>query len=575
MDPIMKATLYPPRTATYPASRSVCTTQDAARSTEDSVRFLGRYSPSQGEIAFLKQALTGWPQYADITGPEFLAGDSDQLGKTELLQAFLQTLPDTAPSHELVKTLALTKARVLNIYAIYLNRTVCTPQSLEHESRQFLKTMKEQVDDMKQVFSSRFDFDQAELSLLQSLIAHTAPALFAMNYPDAAMHSAQVAKLALYKAAEENADKQTLLQAAMVGWLHDPKLSSDISFNNLATHPVVASAIADSVLNLPSLKKELQSYFTAIGQARRLSGFTRGIVDALSINNDSKWVTTNVILPNLLKEIESRFGSDMAQELEHITLHRLESPGKGKKPQALPEPLIGALHDIRLETGLIGIRKSTLQDIAGTVSLDVLAGIMNGTITDHALVSKLHEALKARNGFIQCKVDALSMFSHHSEVIPSGATAALALVNADPLLLSPHKILQSVKPDVQFSESVTSFVRSFADNIRYLPKQSQAQAQPWQRAIYLALLKTADALTGGKQLEAFMRKNQSVTIGKQIERLQQQLIDPAIWGEYATLNGSAPLFQEGVSQIETDYLNMARLFRKASIQNDGSVKSLQ
>lgn len=522
------------------------------------------------ELPLIKQALSGWPDCPDIAGPSFFFPEDVREQATREFQRFLAGPKKAKPPEYVVKALSRTRARILNLYALALNRPLCKPEALEQEARAFLEVVKCQADDMKGVFP-RFGLGAADLKLLQSLMAHTAPTLYAMGFPDAAAHAAQVSKLCLYKVADHTGNRQDLLQAAMVGWMHDPKLSGDLSAVNLATHPLVASGLAATVFELPSFQADCRGYFRAINQPKRQISFQRGIVDALSINNDSRWVTDNMILPNLLPGIEAQIGPGMAGQARQSVLERLGNPGLGKKAKPVAAPLASALRTIGVETGLIGIRTNVLPE---TLSLKDLDSVLEGKITNSVRIQGLRQALKSADAFVPVKVSGLSLLSHHEEVIPSGRKAALALINSDPLLLSPHKVLQASKPDESLLSGITSFVNSFNHNIQDLPKVSQAEAKAWQRAVYVALLEAADKLAGQDMVKPFLEESRSMDIPDQLDRLRSLLINPATWQRVGAIQASDPRFQECVRRIESRYLRMTRLFRDANMRHDGSVSNL-
>jgi hypothetical protein len=165
------------------------------------------------------------------------------------------------------------------------------------------------------------------------------------------------------------------------------------------------------------------------------------------------------------------------------------------------------------------------------------------------------------------------MFSHHSEVAPAGRIAALALVNADPLLLSPHKVVAATPRTVPWVNILTSFGNSFMDNINDLPMQNQIAARPWQRAVLVSVLNTADLLAG-RERGVLARQAADRDILSEIKNMKQLISDPATWGETAQLKEGdadfATRYTQAFEALEGEYQRMVKQFRQAAFKNDSS-----
>jgi hypothetical protein len=556
------------QTGTEPLDRFVRSDRQTVAMPTNAVRFSGRYTPKEDEMAWIKQGLMGYPAWSSgIMGPNYFPEK-----KTE--NALLVLMTDDKPiSPEVVENIARSKTRVMNTFALYNNKPIRPVSDYLAEAGNFAQQIKEEANDIKGVFKSQLRFDDAGIAVLHAFMAKTAPILFNMDFPDAMRHASQVTKLAAFKAAAMGAGRSELLQAAMVGWLHDPKFRGDLSRDNLATHPVVASAIADAIFADATFKKRLSTYLKSQQPAKTFKPFATGVVEALSINNDSRFVNQNVIIKRLISTFEDTYGPEIARRLEELATERLDSPSRGETPQPLPQDIIGALRNIRLETGIIGVRKQALVSPEMRFNSDLVAAVIDGKITDPQLVTDLHRKLKDNNGFIQCNVDALTMFSHHSEVAPAGRIAALALVNADPLLLSPHKVVAATPRTVPWVNILTSFGNSFMDNINDLPMQNQIAARPWQRAVLVSVLNTADLLAG-RERGILARQAADRDILSEIKNMKQLISDPATWGETAQLKEGdtdfATRYTQAFEALEGEYQRMVKQFRQAAFKNDSS-----
>jgi hypothetical protein len=92
------------------------------------------------------------------------------------------------------------------------------------------------------------------------------------------------------------------------------------------------------------------------------------------------------------------------------------------------------------------------------------------------------------------------LLAHHDDV-DNGKIAAMALTVADPLLLSPHKIIESSFEET-LGKRVRSFLNSFSANVTFLPQAQKAIGKLWQKELLDSMLKAVSELTGRQVLPA-------------------------------------------------------------------------
>ena len=499
----------------------------------DSVHFSGNYAPKdRQQLSSITEALKGWDTRADVYGPDYLPPAALERTIFHVLEGNA-SIPPLA-----VDAMATRKTRAMNLHALLLGRPLYDPLKIREEAEDFLIALDEASNVLDGDFARRFNFSKQELSLIHRFMSKTASILYEMGFPDPVRHAAQVSRLCVIQASKQNATHNELLQAAMVGWLHDPKLASELSRENLATHPVIGSAIALSVFNDPSFRKELQSVLTPSGQS--VDDFAQGVAEALSINNDSKWVLSEVILKALNQSVSN------PDTLGDIAIRRFTAPYQGMKPPELDGAQQRELSAAQVPSGLRGLNlpsfdeaiEETLEDypeLDGMDSQTLLDAVLEchpPSILDEArwkqFVSDIEARLKTdTHAVVEHTVQGLLLFSHHQEV-QNGKIPALALASSDPLLLSPHKILEAV-PDDTCLKGIRDFMRSFANNVTYVPKETKAGAREWQRDLYKGILLAAQELTGRDPLVKLPADFATQPVKKQAALLEEVITSPSTW----------------------------------------------
>ena len=541
--------------------------------------FSGRYRLQAGERNLMKQGLRGWPEMPGITGPDYFPDELTEAALFALLSD-KQSVPDS-----IIQKLATAKAQVNNTYSLVLGLPPVSPDNLIVDAKSFLRQLQEQINDCDRVFSEQYGFNAEELDLYHRFVAKTAPILFNMGFADAIPHAGQVSRLAVIKAREDlvrskvPVNTTTLLQTAMVGWLHDPKFPSHFSQDNLGSHPLIASAIVDLVFEAPEFNQRLHNYLEEAPLSFRQ--FTLGAIEALSINNDSRYVMQYVIIPRVAEQIKTNFGEEVARTFEQEAQARIDAPSQGKKPKPFTEKITGALTGVTLKTGILGINREAWENTCRTAGFaqrvepeQLLSDILNSNNTEQWDIPRISGIFrKQKNPWYECTVDGRSLFSHHEEVCPSGKTASLALINADPLMLSPHKIIAVQPQEESLTGSLSAFMASFQSNIDDLPQESQEQARQWQRAVYIAIIRAAETLTGqdllGNENESPHFKTDGSDLMDQVNFLCQIILMDSTWGEFGNLTKADARFQSALYAIESEYLRMTKEFRRAAFVKEG------
>ncbi len=402
---------------------------------------LGSFSPSLDVLLGIRNGLRGW---ADINGlgPNFLV---TQAAENEL---FAHVSDGTAVSDATKQELARGRAQVVNFYSLL---TSGQPVSLRPatdftvEVDLFLKQLKQQADIWRGGSFHSLDFSPAEREIYFRVVAKSSPALFYMGFVDAIPHSGQVSRLCASMCNSLGGRHSEVLQAAIVGHLHDPKFhpTLDLERHNLATHPINAAALAHTVLEDEAIAAAVLAYFS--DNAESTAGFTAGIADALAVNDDSRFVQMAVILPFFVKRVSEMFGAEVAGGFKSVMEQRLESHSKGLQPPQLSKHLRGCLSQIRLDSGLRGISQQGWRKVVSALSPaittdplvlfnQVISGEKTELTADHLIQLKAAMLTSAADQILKVEVPATVLMHHHQEVIASGQKAASALVIADPMM---------------------------------------------------------------------------------------------------------------------------------------------
>ena len=391
-------------------------------------------------------------------------------------------LEGTVVSDATRRKLALGRARVVNFFNVLKSEQTESLRSaadFAEEVDRVLHQLEEQAAIWNDGIFHTLDFSPLEREIYYRVVAKSSPALFYMGFTDAIPHSAQVSRLCASMAVSLAARPSEVLQAALSDTCTIPNSTRSWTWSvtTWRSHPVNAAALALTVLEDQAIEKALLDYFQGNGWST--AQFIAGTVDALAVNDDSRFVQLHVILPLFVKRVSVMFGPEVARGFETIMEQRLESHSRGQQPPPLPGHLRGCLSQIRIDSGLRGISGQAWQKVANRLPLSTTTDqlvlfnqLINGENTELSAdqLMQLRTALSnvASDQILKVEIPATSLMHHHQEVIPEGEKAATALVIADPMMLSPHKV--AAVYDTAIIERVTAYVRSFDDNIRLLPQ---------------------------------------------------------------------------------------------------------
>lgn len=492
------------------------------------------------ELVIINEALSGWKNNPNIIAPCYKATQIE----TQALFNYIHN--NKSISKSVLNLITKNKACSANFQRLIIGQNILSYNSEFYKSqvKTFLYELKYGIFTLNKVFE-KSGLTKVELKLFHNFVAMTASTLFNLGFADSVNHSVQVARKCVIEAYRKKLSKVELLQAAMVGWIHDPKLPGNYSWSNLSTHPVMASAIALDVLTQTEMQKEIELYLkkhTFLEKNRKnFELFVKGVVEAVAINNDSKFVLDNAIFirpewaPGLPESggvidqvstmthnelISCGIGFDseeLIKDIKEIALDRFYAPSNLKKPASFNNETLKVLKKVKLETGLIGINIGPFKNICcemakeydfiNTQTLsEIIDQILLGTINNDTFITSLNSHLQAtqkaeKSIITNVKVCADKLFCHHDEM-KFAPYAAFNLAIADRLLLSPHKILEAGVQNTVLGR-VISFMDSFEDNIQTLPKLAQCGGKIFQRDLYVSILKTIDKLSNNNNFNTF------------------------------------------------------------------------
>jgi len=492
------------------------------------ISFLGKYDPTHKEIAQITHALKGWPGER-IKGPNYFASPKI----VQELYAFIHSGKNL--DNETIFSISQKRAQAHNNFVLTkINAPIKSSQDFLPETQKFVQELKTETTTTQKTLCG-LGLNKAEIKLFNKFAATTASTLFQMGYPDAIAHSSQVARKCAIEASLKTKDSTEILKSAMVGWLHDPKFPANISFSNLAAHPVIAGAISTEILD----SKEFQISLThLLSSSAKAKSFAHGINESLLINNDSEYVMSNVILHK--RSFSPQNGlADVAPEAEPIIRQRFLAPSKGELPQEVSFQTLKTLHKMPFETGILGINLDSLQKACSELSSnfkeakaktpeEIHNGILSGKIKNSDFVNALRQKLQSDpKGIENHRIPGSTLLCHHLETSQDGRIPAATLIVADPMLLSPHKIILGNVESFNPVGRIESFLKSIDDNVNALPKDNQPKGKVWQKELLVSMANAADELSGRPNTDH---------LKKSIEELSQNLKEPQSWGEYSSLD---------------------------------------
>ena len=300
------------------------------------------------------------------------------------------------------------------------------------------------------------------------------------------------------------------------------------------------SVIAKDVL---TKNPEFEGLLTQLlGDSSKTNKFIKNVSESLFINNDSEWVMNNVILHKNKYIPGAQDGiADKAPDIEDTMIQRFKAPSKGEEPKEISPKDLKTLEHMKFYTGIRGINKKAFEQILPEVSKnfseikdkspqEVYKGIMNGEISNPELINTLKEKLTDNNGITESKISGSVLLCHHMET-EEGKIAAKTLIEADPMLLSPHKIVMSGFEPTSIGR-ISSFMKSFDGNINGLPKEDNEKGKAWQKELLISMMKAADELSDNKKAINYNTMS--------INELAEKLSNAETWGDYGNLDTKNP-----------------------------------
>lgn len=557
--------------------------------------------PVKNEIEHINEGLAGW-----VDNPDILA---IQLYPTKQISNCIFNLihNNIQPNEEEILELARNKTCNANFQRFIIKKLTREMTVYENESREFLCDLALEIKGLDNIIR-QIGLSEEEIELFHLFISRTSPILFYMGFSDAINHAAQVAQKCILEAYKRNARNFEILQTAMVGWIHDPKVPLKYSWSNLTTHPIIASAVAINVLHQEDIFHKLKHYLNRCSQnsALKTENYINGIAEALAINNDSEYVLHNGILyrpkwasgpfepggviDQILELSENDLVAmgiehtpgEMAKILEKNAVFWFETSIEGSKIKEFNKEINLILKHLQFETGIRGLKLKVFEKLIRPIvnkhfnkdtfsAREIFEDLIQGKIQNKQFEEDLRNSFsldKQQNKdlFVIPMVSGTSLFSHNLE-LENFTIAALILEIADPLLLSPHKLMVEGVKETSL-EQIEDFLESFDKNIIHLPKDSSIGGKIWQRDLYFSLIKAADELTNKnkqaefnlklKHLEAKYHPFLTISteeinlhiIEDQIKQLISLIKDPETWINNETGENYANIKRKNLSEAE-------------------------
>jgi len=378
-------------------------------------------------------------------------------------------------------------------------------------------------------------------TLIARWVALSAPILYAWHYPDSATHAGQVSRLCVKTSLRLGQMPAQQLQALLVGWAHDPKLDSALSIDNVATHPIVASALAGLWLNEQVLNQSLDQIFPIAAERDQ---WQQGLMTALAINNDSRYVTEQLIAPALMNQLGQKGASELTDSFSKRLLARFTAASHGAPLPEIPHALQIALADTHLDSGLIGLDKGLWKKLtANEPGAETLyESICNGAVPESALNhwhKRIQEQVIEEPILTHWPVMGLALMAHHQGILEAGQPTALCLALSDPLLLSPHKILQARPAQEPLLKRLQSYVQSIRENVAGLPLLAGANpvnkmGPQWHRTIQQIIASTLASLTHEESLLVTLENASAAESMGDAGSSWDTLLSPQAWGAWGT-----------------------------------------
>lgn len=512
-------------------------------------------------------------------------------------------LIEGAELHQLAFTMASIKAYWINHYRLCkpLAYQTFPPQTaealIESDTLPMLQELATSVCLLHRCTVGLLGWPQALWRVLLHWICLTTPVLYGLGYHESVTHGAQVARWCVLSAQlKAPGDIWLQLQAAMVGWFHDPKLHVRLSIDNVATHPILASIMARHNLMHPWMHnvfydawrqhppQTLGATLSGVGVPDKLVEVYQSIEEALAINSDSRFVMDTFIVPAIQRRLPTQ---ELQDELTTFLNHWHDSADvgfvgekMGALKSAVSEPLWEALSETTLYSGLLAIKNESwaqayqwlkaTRGIGDGVSAErFYQRVLQGQVDTHDAVQSMQHwmrqaELMEETPFVKWAIPATLLLTHHQRVC--NPVLAECLAAADPLMLSPHKILQARPVEEPLVQRVKSYLASLQDNMQdilddnRLPK---GMVDGWHRQVLMLLVRVAtrfnpQAALGGIHAE------------RSLAEWHEVLSKPETWGSVAWVDDCTEkgtcLIEHMTDTLKTEFDEAEYHYLVASLQ---------
>ncbi len=467
-------------------------------------------------------------------------------------------LIDDPELHQLAYTLASMKANWINHYRLckplaYQTFPCQTADELiQTDTLPMLQELATSVCLLHRCTVGLLGWPQAMWQVLLRWVAITTPILYGLGYHESVAHGAQVARWCVLSARlKAPTDVWLQLQAAIVGWFHDPKLHVRLSIDNVATHPLLASVMGRHILQQPWMHEAFYQAWrhhpptgnanqqAAIKAPERLIQVYQGIEEALAINSDSRFVMDVFIVPAIRRHLTT---PELHAELDKLLAYWHAGEGLLTHLPETSDAFKDVLCKTTLHSGLLAINDAAWRDayqwwvgsnnISQPTSPEVFyQRILQGNAEASEAVQAFQQWMRQANlmdgtTFEQWEIPASLLLTHHRQVV--NPMLAECLAAADPLMLSPHKILLARPVEEPLVKRVKSFLRSLHDNMADIHSDGRLPSKMvdgWHRQVLMLLARVAK------------RFNDDDTVDYQqdysIEDWHDVLASPEQWGTVA------------------------------------------
>jgi hypothetical protein len=500
------------------------------------------YFPTEAEIKAINTTLFQDPENPHIITPDYRASQATQNALRTAIN-----FPKTKISEVNIRAFAEEKRRAVN--AQNLSKGLPLDSSLNlKDSRRFFGEIQSEV---PRVISTlkQLGISSQGLEVFKTFVVKTAPMMELTGHPEAILHALEVAENCAVLAKKLGASDIEVLQSAIGGVFHDGlKLPPAISFVNLATHPPLVHAASKHImLHDPEMKATIDKYLktlTGSGVPTSVEAFVKPISDGLIINNDSKWVTENVIAKTLRDGLQGTEHEHLIPRIEALLLRRFEAISSGKTAPKFTPEMLRAIEGVNFETGLRRIERSELATAIESLDkkhsavlpndMDPAKAILNGKLQGSpeqkkAFISALFKQLQGADAIKSIDVTGLALLGNSCEM-PDNIVAKV-LGDVDQLSLRASKLLKTEQNGPTAWHRLSNFMHNFYDNVNGVSPASRETAQLRQRAVYVGILLALEEVTGNNLTQYLPSNFKELSPQQQSDILRDVIVGKERWAE--------------------------------------------